>query len=168
MSTDPPPAPGTLYEGPPAENAICVILTIVIAGGYWILPSKNKWVLLALIYSVYAFIADVSAMYDCKRHLGPTVLEPIYRWTKPNNTVQFVQYKQWDPKIKKPVVWANRGIMLALLAAVPFFLSWNTTPSADPQQANNDNMAGIAFLLLCGVAMLVMKRKLEKKPGVLE
>ncbi len=166
LSSDVPP-PGGWDETPPAVNAKCIVLTLLLAGGYWLLPSRNKWVMLALLYSTYAFIADADALSDCKLALGPSALEPLYRWTKPQNTRQFEIYRKWDPKIKRPLQLVNYAVLLGLLALVPLFLSWNPTPSADPQQAASDDAAGIGFLLLCGATMLVLKRKLEKRPGIL-
>ena len=34
----------------PSINWKCLVFTVVIAGGYWFLPQKNKWILAILLY----------------------------------------------------------------------------------------------------------------------
>ena len=38
----------------PSINWKCLVFTTIIAGGYWFLPRKNKWVLAILLYIPYS------------------------------------------------------------------------------------------------------------------
>jgi hypothetical protein len=66
---------GGLFPGRPfAFNIKCVIFTALLAGGYWLLPHKNKWVLFFLLWFPYIAMAWYDYTYDCRDKLQPTVV----------------------------------------------------------------------------------------------
>ena len=38
------------YDGPLTGNLKCILISFGLAGSYWFLPSKSKWVLAAILY----------------------------------------------------------------------------------------------------------------------
>lgn len=71
---------GGIFPGQPlALNIKCVIFTLLIAGGYWYLPSKNIPVLIALLYFPYLALAWYDYIYKCEYKLQPTLF-PFGRW----------------------------------------------------------------------------------------
>ena len=66
---------GGLFSGYPFEpNWKCVVLTAVIAGGYWWLPPRNWWVLAVLLWLPYVALAWYDAAYQCQNQMQPTIL----------------------------------------------------------------------------------------------
>lgn len=66
---------GGLFPGRPfAFNIKCVVFTMCIAGGYWLLPHKNLWVLAFLLWAPYIAMAWYDYTYDCRDKLQPTVV----------------------------------------------------------------------------------------------
>jgi hypothetical protein len=66
---------GGLFSGHPfAFNWKCIIFTLILAGGYWTLPHKNKWVLAFLLWFPYIALAWYDYSYDCKDKLKPTLV----------------------------------------------------------------------------------------------
>ena len=88
------------YNVKPVVNWKCIWFTLALAGGYWFLPKKNKWILLALLYFPYIVLAFYDHHYDCKRNMGPTYLAMFYHWAKPQDSKQIKDYKNWCPDIK--------------------------------------------------------------------
>lgn len=113
------------YEGEPAVNWKCIFFTLILASGYWFLPKRNKWILLALLYFPYLALAWYDYYYVCERNMGPTYLSLFYWWGKPQESEQIKQYKNWDPKIKNKVFIVDIVILIGLLILLPFFLKWN-------------------------------------------
>lgn len=66
----------------PTWNAKCIVFTLALAGGYWFLPPKNKWILLALLYFPYLAMYWYDAHYNCDLQLGATFLHHFYAWGK--------------------------------------------------------------------------------------
>lgn len=65
---------GGIFESRPfAWNPKCIIFTIIIACGYWYLPSKNILVLLFLLWLPYVSLAWYDYSYDCKDKIQPTL-----------------------------------------------------------------------------------------------
>lgn len=56
-----------------AWNIKCIIFTLVIASGYWFLPSKNIWILFFLLWFPYIAMAWYDYAYDCKDKMQPTL-----------------------------------------------------------------------------------------------
>lgn len=113
-----------VYRGQPTWNLKCIVLTVALAAGYWWLPKRNKWILLALLYFPYLALAWYDHWYACRRNMGPTYLSLFYAWGKPRDSTQIKQYKAWDPAIRRRV-WAVDLCLLALaLSLVPWFLRW--------------------------------------------
>ena len=66
---------GGIFPGHPFEfNLKCIVFTALIAGGYWVLPQKNLWVLLFLLWFPYIALAWYDYSYDCKDKLKPTLV----------------------------------------------------------------------------------------------
>lgn len=108
----------------PALNAKCIVFTLLLAGGYWYLPKKNKWILLALLYFPYLVLAWYDYKYQCQRNLGPTYLANYYDILKPQDSEQIIKYKNWCPKWKNLVLVIDIIVLLVLLALTPAFLRW--------------------------------------------
>jgi hypothetical protein len=115
----------------PSVNLKCIIFTLVLAICYWFLPSRNKWVLLALLYFPYLAMAWYDWIYECHRNLGPTYLAHFYSWAKPPYSRQIQMYKHWDPSILRIVLFVDILVAIGILLLVPSFLSWkpSTLPS---------------------------------------
>jgi len=111
-------------ETPPAANIKCIIFTLILALGYWFLPSKNKWVLLLLLYIPYLALAWYDFIYNCEHNMGPTYLALYYAWAKPKDSKQIQTYNNWHPKYKKQILIVDIVILVALLAIAPSFLRW--------------------------------------------
>ena len=110
---------------PPAVNVKCIVFTLVLTTGYWFLPPKNKWVLLALLYFPYAAMAWYDYRYACERNLGPTYLALFYWWVKPYDSEQIRAYRNWCPKHKRRVLVVDVLLLLVVIALVWPFLRWN-------------------------------------------
>lgn len=66
---------GGLFTNYPFEpNWKCVVLTAVIAGGYWWLPPRRLWVLLFLLWLPYVALAWYDYAYQCQFQMQPTIL----------------------------------------------------------------------------------------------
>ena len=113
------------YNGQVATNTRCIVITFILALGYWFLPHHNKWVLLAILYFTYLAIAWYDHWYQCQRNLGPTYLAHFYAPLKPQDSDQIQKYKNMCPAISKKI-WIIDGIVFGvLLVLLPFFLKWN-------------------------------------------
>lgn len=109
----------------PAVNWKCIYFTLFISTGYWYLPPRNKWVLLALLYFPYILLAYYDHGYQCRRNMGPTYLALFYHWAKPQDSKQIQLYKNWCPQIKNKVFAIDLIILIILLFLFPYFLQWN-------------------------------------------
>ena len=105
---------------PPSWNTRCIVFTLTLALGYWYLPSKNKWILLALLYFPYLAMAWYDHVYDCRRNkLGPTYLARLYAFAKPPDSLQIKQYRECAyPQIRL----VDTLIVVLSIAATPLFL----------------------------------------------
>lgn len=108
----------------PVINWKCLVITAIIAGCYWFLPPKNKWILLILLYVPYLLIAWYDYFYICKRELGPTYLAPLYWWAKPENSKYNKLFKQWSNNTKVKAFFINSTILISLGLITPYFLNW--------------------------------------------
>jgi hypothetical protein len=112
------------YSEEPTWNLKCIYLTLALTGGYWYLPPRNKYVLLALAYGTYLALAWYDYWYECQRNMGPTYLSLFYAWAKPPESKQIKDFHAWDPKIKNKVLLVDVVILaLVLLIGVPWFMS---------------------------------------------
>jgi len=107
-----------------AINLKCIVFTVVLAAGYWFLPGKNKWVLLALLYLPYIILAWYDYWYGCKRTLGPTFLAFFYWPLKPPDSKQIQDYKAWSPKTYRKVLTVDLIVLAVIIAIAPRFLKW--------------------------------------------
>lgn len=114
----------TCYDAKPSVNWKCIWFTLALAGGYWFLPKKNKWILLSLLYFPYILLAYYDHWYDCRRNMGPTYLAMFYHWIKPQESKQIKDFKNWCPEIKRKVFMIDIIILLGALLLVPSFLKW--------------------------------------------
>jgi|8_EtaG_2_1085327.scaffolds.fasta_scaffold04121_2 hypothetical protein len=112
----------------PVVNWKCIWFTVALVYGYWYLPPKNKWVLVSLLYFPYLVMAHYDHYYECQRNLGPTYLAMFYKWAKPQESKQIVQYENWCPEIKNKVLMVDVIILLSVLSLVPAFMRWNPKP----------------------------------------
>ena len=112
------------YNKEPVVNWKCVVFTLILAIGYWFLPKRNKWILLALLYFPYLILAWYDYWYICKRNMGPTYLSLFYWWGKPHDSKQIKQYKNWNPTIKKKVLRVDMILLIIGVVLSPFFLRW--------------------------------------------
>ena len=55
------------YDGPITGNIKCIIISIILALLYWFLPSKNKYVLIFILYITYILIAYYDYIYIVKK-----------------------------------------------------------------------------------------------------
>ena len=70
---------GGIFPGRPFEvNIKCVLFTMLIAGGYWYLPSKNLYILIFLLWSPYIAMAWYDYSYDCNDKLKYTLFPFAY------------------------------------------------------------------------------------------
>jgi hypothetical protein len=67
---------GGIFPGKPFKlNIKCIIFTAMLAGSYWYLPPKNKWILLLLLWLPYIMLAYYDYAYDCQTNkLEPTAI----------------------------------------------------------------------------------------------
>jgi hypothetical protein len=105
-------------------NYKCIVLSIFFGLFYWFAPSKNKWILAAILYFTYLALAWYDHFYGCTNNsLKPTFLYSFYGALKPKDYRQ--EYARWKPGTKRLVASVDVGIALLLLAGFPFFLKWN-------------------------------------------
>ena len=119
---------------PPALNLKCIVFTAFLALGYWCLPPRNKWVLLACSYFPYLALAWYDWIYACQHNFGPTYLAHFYSWAKPQNSRQIQIYKNWDPAIKHRVATVDVIVALGLAALLPLFLAWKPRAMTPDQE----------------------------------
>jgi hypothetical protein len=66
---------GGLYEGRPFSfNLKCIVFTAGVAGGYWYLPPRSRWVLALLLWLPYVAMAWYDYRYDCQDKMQPTLV----------------------------------------------------------------------------------------------
>ena len=117
---------GGIFPGQPlALNIKCVIFTLMIAGGYWYLPSKNIPVLVALLYFPYLALAWYDYIYKCEYKLQPTLF-PIGRWLylpfKPDDYKQ--SYEDLSDQSKQKIAKWDRFFIFIIIGAL---LVWGST-----------------------------------------
>jgi hypothetical protein len=107
---------------PPAVNMKCIVFTLCLALGYWYLPPKNKWILLALLYFPYIILAWYDWWYQCQRNMGPTYLALFYWWAKPPESEQIQTYRNWHPDIRRKVLLVDLVVLGVCIALIPWFM----------------------------------------------
>ena len=137
-----------MYETPPAVNLKCIVFTAMLAGGYWFLPPRNKYVLVALAYFPYLALAWYDWIYACKHHFGPTYLANYYEWWKPQNSEQIQIYKNWDPKIKNKVIFVDIAILIAIALLLPKFISWKPKAMTEKEEKDAKMRATVILILV--------------------
>jgi hypothetical protein len=135
-------------QTPPALNLKCIVFTFLLTVGYWFLPSRNKYVLVALAYFPYLALAWYDYIYACKHNFGPTYLANFYAWAKPQSSRQIQIYKNWDPRIKNKVLLVDLVVLIALLCLLPLFLNWKPTFMNAKQRQNSHVRAYVVLGLL--------------------
>jgi len=116
----------TCSDVKPAVNWKCIVFTFALSAGYWYLPVRNKWVLLALLYFPYIVLAYYDHWYGCDRNMGPTYLALFYHWAKPQDSEQIQVYKNWCPVLKNKVLVVDTILLIILLSLMPIFMRWKT------------------------------------------
>ena len=112
------------YVGP-SINWKCLVFTGAVAGGYWFLPRKNKWVLALLLYTPYIVLAWYDYWYKCEKEYGPTYLAPLYWWAKPEKSKYNKLFKKWSADTKIKAFFINVSILIGIVYMAPYFLKWN-------------------------------------------
>ena len=113
----------------PAVNLKCIVFTIALVTGYWLLPPRNKWVLAGLLYFPYLAMAHYDYRYACKRNLGATYLAMFYEPLKPPESKQIKIYRNWCSRIKRKVILVD--VVVAAIVAIIFwfwFRTWTPSP----------------------------------------
>ena len=113
-----------MFSKDPVVNWKCIFFTVFLSVGYWFLPYRNKWVLLALLYFPYLILAWYDYYYSCERNMGPTYLSLFYWWGKPKESQQIKDYNDWDPQIKRRVFIVDMLILAIMILIIPTFLMW--------------------------------------------
>lgn len=113
-----------MYMGEPTWNVKCIIFTLLLAVGYWYLPRRNKWILLALLFFPYLALAWYDYLYACEEDLGPTYLSLFYAWLKPRGSQQIQDFRRWDPEIRRRVLIVDGILLVLVLSLVPWFIRW--------------------------------------------
>lgn len=136
---------------PPALNLKCIVFTLLLASGYWYLPSRNKYVLAALAYFPYLALAWYDWIYACQHNFGPTYLAHFYSWAKPQGSRQIKIYKNWAPEIKQKVQFVDISIAVLLLLLLPGFIAWKPEKQSEEQENDAKIIAGVSLVVVIGV-----------------
>lgn len=136
---------------PPALNLKCIVFTLLLASGYWYLPSRNKYVLAALAYFPYLALAWYDWIYACQHNFGPTYLAHFYSWAKPQGSRQIKIYKNWAPEIKQKVQFVDISIAVLLLLLLPGFIAWKPEKQSEEQENDAKIIAGVSLVAIIGV-----------------
>jgi hypothetical protein len=135
---------------PPALNLKCIVFTIALASGYWYLPSRNKYVLVALAYFPYLILAWYDWIYACQHNFGPTYLANFYSWAKPQGSRQIQIYKNWAPEIKHKVMLVDAAVLIIILLLATKFINWKPKDMTEEEKKNANVFAGIALVGVVG------------------
>ena len=106
----------------PGVNMRCIVFTLALAGGYWYLPPRNKWVLLTLLYFPYLAMAWYDAHLNCDRQLGATFLHHFYAWGKGDHYVE--SWQRLHPAWRSAVTLIDLALLALLFALAPRFARW--------------------------------------------
>ena len=113
------------YDGPITGNVKCIVISLVLAGLYWYLPYRNKYVLLFILYSTYLAIAYYDFIYDCRRgQFGPTFLRTYYEWAKPRKSKQNIIYSNLCPENERIILIVDIAVFIMILFITPHFIRW--------------------------------------------
>lgn len=115
---------GGLFDTQPFSlNIKCIIFTLLLAGGYWYLPPKKLWILIALLYFPYLALAWYDYVYDCRVGLlQPTVFpfgEYLYLPFKPPDYKE--RYANMSQEKKTKMKEYGRFIAALLLGVLIVF-----------------------------------------------
>lgn len=104
---------GGLFDDQPFSlNIKCVLFTLFLAGGYWYLPYKNIYVLLALLYFPYLALAWYDYAYKCQVGLlQPTTFLPFSEYV-------YLPFKSPDYKERYENLPAARKEYMRFISAV--------------------------------------------------
>ena len=121
--------PTACFSGPLDTNLKCIYISLVLAASYWFLPPRNKYILVAILYMTYLYIAYYDYIFECKRGFGPSFLRMFYYPFKPNDK-QSILYTRLCVE-KDVLIWAVDILVLVLVVwlGVPAFRSWEPKPS---------------------------------------
>ena len=133
--------------------------------GYWVLPPRNKWVLLTLFFGGYTAFGWMTYELSCQRNLDVSYLADLgFDLFKPQTSRQIQEWHHYDPKLKRKVQLVDLAIVVVCALLTPAFLSWQSQPAGTPQkQIDQENFAGIVFGLLV-LTFFVVLRLINPKP----
>lgn len=118
---------GGLFPGQPFKfNMKCVIFSALLAGGYWYLPHKSRFVLLFLLWFPYIALAWYDYAYACTPALGPTLV-PFgqYMWL-PFKPPAYKQAYAEDLHLQEAYQSMNHVIGWTILAGLATFAAVTT------------------------------------------
>ncbi len=102
----------------PTFNLKCIVLTAILALGYWFLPKKSLIVLALIVYGSYLALAWYDYIYDCRRRLGPTYLSTFYLPFKPPLSCQVRQYYSFPGYVKSKIFFVDMIVLLIVVAVI--------------------------------------------------
>lgn len=65
---------GGVIERPFSLNIKCIVLSMLVAGGYWTLPPKSLAVVALLFWVSYVGLSWYDELYDCSNKMKPTLI----------------------------------------------------------------------------------------------
>ncbi len=112
---------GGLFDNQPFSlNIKCIIFTLLLAGGYWYLPKRRVWILVALLYFPYLALAWYDYYYKCQKDLlQPTIFpfgEYVYLPFKPPDYKE--RYNQMSQERKDKMKEYGRFIAAIILGVI--------------------------------------------------
>ena len=111
------------WNGSLTGNSKCVLISIALALFYWYAPSKNKWILLGILYFTYLLIAYYDEYLSSRRYT-PTYLRHFYEILKPKYSEQRKMYNNLCPDVAKKILSVDVLIFFMLIIYFPKFLAW--------------------------------------------
>jgi hypothetical protein len=117
---------GIFPNRPFTLNIKCVVITLMIALGYWFLPYKNFYVLIFLLWFPYIAIAYYDAVYDCKDKENPTLF-PFGRYIFLPFKPQYYQdrFKKMSPEQIQFMNKTDHLFFWTIIVVVLFFILRN-------------------------------------------
>lgn len=117
---------GGIFPGQPfALNIKCVIFSLLLAGGYWYLPKRRIWILVALLYFPYLALAWYDYYYQCQSGLlQPTIFpfgEYLYLPYKPPDYKE--RYNKMSQERKDTMKHYGRFVAFVLLGLVLVYIA---------------------------------------------
>lgn len=138
----------SLYQDQNAINTKWIAFSILLSGGYWVIPSRNKYVAITLLYFGYLAISWYDYLFAQTSFKVPTYMSKLFSWAyPPHTTVKF------DSKIQKNILFADVFLYFLVLLSIPFILHWEPSPEDTNTKTRN---AWIVFAV-CAFTFLFLR-----------